>query len=296
MHVKDTHRALDRDRYRGVAGTGHTATFTRRQLERKRHYVSSHGQDFLRNMHKVRTWTFTVVWHRSVLLISFRCISLTPLVSGVLYTFDTIAYPDSKVHGANMGPTWVLSVPDGPHVGPVNLAIRVVPLKQPWRIWVNKTNRVRATITTTKQSKAHQCAYFMGHCKHATKGQYCCPWDHQGEFNACCFGKLITASQSVCALTSKWWPEGQLESGTDDVGAFCVDQFWVNTSFDRPIMACLLRDNRTVLGTLHMNLKALWPALGLSGKASAWSAVPPWTHWENLSSRASMENKMAQAP
>ena len=26
--------------------------------------------------------------------------------------------PDSKVHGANMGPTWVLSAPDGPHIGP----------------------------------------------------------------------------------------------------------------------------------------------------------------------------------
>ena len=31
--------------------------------------------------------------------------------------------PDSKVHGANMGPTWVLSAPDGSHVGPKNLAI-----------------------------------------------------------------------------------------------------------------------------------------------------------------------------
>ena len=31
-----------------------------------------------------------------------------------------------KVHGANMGPTWVLSSPDGPHVGPMNLAIRVI--------------------------------------------------------------------------------------------------------------------------------------------------------------------------
>ena len=30
---------------------------------------------------------------------------------------------DSKVHGANMGPTWVLSAPDGPHDGPLNLAI-----------------------------------------------------------------------------------------------------------------------------------------------------------------------------
>ena len=34
--------------------------------------------------------------------------------------------PDSKVHGANMGPTWVLSAPDGPHVGPINLVIRDV--------------------------------------------------------------------------------------------------------------------------------------------------------------------------
>ena len=31
--------------------------------------------------------------------------------------------PDSKVHGANMGPTWVMSAPDGPHVGLINLAI-----------------------------------------------------------------------------------------------------------------------------------------------------------------------------
>ena len=34
-------------------------------------------------------------------------------------------YPDSKVHGANMGPTWVLSAPDGPHIGPMNLVVRV---------------------------------------------------------------------------------------------------------------------------------------------------------------------------
>ena len=32
--------------------------------------------------------------------------------------------PDSKVHGANMGPTWGWQNPGGPHVGHVNLAIR----------------------------------------------------------------------------------------------------------------------------------------------------------------------------
>ena len=34
-------------------------------------------------------------------------------------------FPDSKVHVANMGPTWVLSSRGGPHVGPMNLAISV---------------------------------------------------------------------------------------------------------------------------------------------------------------------------
>ena len=31
---------------------------------------------------------------------------------------------DSKVHGTNMGSTWVMSAPDGPHVGPMSLVIR----------------------------------------------------------------------------------------------------------------------------------------------------------------------------
>ena len=44
------------------------------------------------------------------------------------------ANPDSKVHGANMGPTWALSVPDGPHVGPMNLAI--------WEVFINGCSNV----------------------------------------------------------------------------------------------------------------------------------------------------------
>ena len=34
-------------------------------------------------------------------------------------------FPCSNVHGASMGPTWVLSAPDGPHVGPMNIVNRV---------------------------------------------------------------------------------------------------------------------------------------------------------------------------
>ena len=34
-------------------------------------------------------------------------------------------YPDSKVHGTNMGPTWGRQDPDGPHGGPMNRIIWV---------------------------------------------------------------------------------------------------------------------------------------------------------------------------
>ena len=45
------------------------------------------------------------------------------VLNGASYTDKTYfinVIPDSKVHWANMGPTWVLSAPDGPHVGPMN--------------------------------------------------------------------------------------------------------------------------------------------------------------------------------
>ena len=42
------------------------------------------------------------------------------------------AYTDSKVHRANIGPIWVLSAPDGPHVGPMNFAIRVMTPTARW--------------------------------------------------------------------------------------------------------------------------------------------------------------------
>ena len=77
------------------------------------------------------------------------------------------SFHDSKVHGANMGPTWVLSSPGGPHVGPMNLAIWVpislvslradslaialIPKRQPWRIWLNAIREHTALgITQTK--------------------------------------------------------------------------------------------------------------------------------------------------
>ena len=42
------------------------------------------------------------------------------LLLAVKYSYKI---PDSRVHGANMGPIWGRQDPGGPHVGPMNFAI-----------------------------------------------------------------------------------------------------------------------------------------------------------------------------
>ena len=69
---------------------------------------------------------------------------------------STANFPDSKVHGANMGPIWGRQDPNGPHVGPMNLAI-----------WV---------LTTTKQSTTKMRTHFLGFTirPHNTRNPHFC--------------------------------------------------------------------------------------------------------------------------
>ena len=46
-------------------------------------------------------------------------------------TLVFLCCPDGKVHEAYMGPTWGQQDPDGPHIGPMNLVIRVGSHKHP---------------------------------------------------------------------------------------------------------------------------------------------------------------------
>ena len=72
-------------------------------------------------------WSVMYFVISNVLLVSFRWVNYAtrPLVR-----YGCI-FPDSKVHGANMGPIWGRQDPCGPHVGPMNFAI--------WFIWLWKT-------------------------------------------------------------------------------------------------------------------------------------------------------------
>ena len=62
-------------------------------------------------VYSIHDWYFAWSWF----------VKIKPVVRSML----SCTCPDSRIHGANMGPTWLLSAPDGPHVGPMNLALRV---------------------------------------------------------------------------------------------------------------------------------------------------------------------------
>ena len=48
-------------------------------------------------------------------------------------------YPNSNVHGANMGPIWGWQDPGGPHVGPMNLVVWVPFTLQPYHCHIRAT-------------------------------------------------------------------------------------------------------------------------------------------------------------
>ena len=89
-----------------------------------------------------------------------------------LYFISTeCVYPDSKVHWAYMGPTWVLSSPGGPHVGPMNLAIRdtiwSVLMMQRWVIrgnYLHESAKLN-NISTTKQSASKPTPFREMSCR-----------------------------------------------------------------------------------------------------------------------------------
>ena len=62
-------------------------------------------------------------------------------------TSNKSSIPDIKVRGANMRPTWVLSAPSGPHIGPINLAIRDIIITALWYQWDGKGSVNEISVT-----------------------------------------------------------------------------------------------------------------------------------------------------
>ena len=98
-------------------------------------------------------------------------------------------YPDNKVHGANMGPTWIMSAPDGPPVCSMNIAI-----------WV------RLCLTDTIQfqsfSSAHDIyAIFFIHVIPCKKLKFVCffyLWDPIEFFRHACTQEIKGRKHFMC--------------------------------------------------------------------------------------------------
>ena len=77
--------------------------------------------------------------YRTSFLVNFQFITLSwhrPFHTTIRNSAPRINhYPDSKVHGSNMGPIWAQTAPDGPHVGHMNFTISVFILNTLQRAW-----------------------------------------------------------------------------------------------------------------------------------------------------------------
>ena len=57
-----------------------------------------------------------------------------------------VSSPDSKVHGANMGPIWGRQDRGGPHVGPINLAIWVIATMMHHHVKILRSNQKKVQL------------------------------------------------------------------------------------------------------------------------------------------------------
>ena len=125
-----------------------------------------HVQDTFCNRQLIRDWIVIRIWFNSChyrlywklthLLINsvlMRVVIVNNVspkrrnIDGYVHLTDfQSTIPDNKVHGTNMGPTWVLSAPDGPHVGSMNLAIRDLS-SSTFHLYVHPSLTTRQSVT-----------------------------------------------------------------------------------------------------------------------------------------------------
>ena len=152
---------------------------------------------------------FVEVWLQTIFqrgwIVSFQ---LAMMVKDQVYHYWNIAMtqqnPDSKVHGANMGPIWGRQDPDGPHVGPMNFAI--------WEI-----NFYICTGATNKRTYLLKCIQNFNHELKRTSDMYLtscsfrispcnryiyiihttCPFTHESCYNNAWVANTNTVTQNT---------------------------------------------------------------------------------------------------
>ena len=115
--------------------------------------------------------------------------------------------PDSKVHGTNMGPTWVLSAPDAPHVGPMNLAIKEFTAVCSWGFGWERKNLLQVIVwhwTGNKLLSESMMTSLLMHISRVSwrKGPICHAYGSfwQDTIDMCCSSlDMLNIYQWLCA-------------------------------------------------------------------------------------------------
>ena len=122
-------------------------------------------------------------------------------------------YPDSKVHGAYMGPIWGRQDPCGPHMGHVNLDIWVllwirrrlcITVAKPLPIFLRKLHWRFFTISTPSR-KLSKCSETSFSLQDARSLESVSPETDSGYFWQQWFRIPITPSNWIMSPVRWWW-------------------------------------------------------------------------------------------
>ena len=101
-------------------------------LKTQKHKVPAEGEWYELDVKRwIRAWAHDPSMNHGIVITAEDTVGEPQVVSLGGYDNTYVSYgqwglclsgrfPDSKVHGANMGPIWGRQDPDGPHVGPMN--------------------------------------------------------------------------------------------------------------------------------------------------------------------------------
>ena len=109
----------------------------------------------IQNTH-TKTYKFTVILTQTFIGYHNESFPFL-LLSNQTYHYINL-FPGSKIHGANMGPTWVLSAPDGPMLAPWAFAIRITIVKSIMILAQDRGNSI-ADAWELPQSSAEPLIY-----------------------------------------------------------------------------------------------------------------------------------------
>ena len=162
--------------YMGLAYKGPTYTGLLKYTERNKLYWTTVWLIFY--------WKYGVIQSSTTIIEIIQgygiCVTLI-LIQGLVYPtrhyiivclYSMEYIPDSKVHGASMGPIWGRQDPGGPHVGPMNFAIWDVTLLKCCSIFGQ--NKLRESISVIMIDSNIQFSLLWSHKKNARNHKNCC--------------------------------------------------------------------------------------------------------------------------